>query len=155
MDPSIIGLYERNFQVTLPSDFSSFLLAANGAVIDSVFVHPDLEPDENEFFVWRAVSIGRHGLNEPDDLLVLTEYEHYNLRTIPRKVIAFAFDYREWPIYLDLNDGGSGRVVVHDDTDRLPRPQWADLRHAYPCAYVADCFEDYVARLVPDPNPPH
>ncbi len=154
-DSSIIDLYERNFRVSFPSVFSSFLLAANGATLDSIFIHPDLGPDDNEFPIWRVVSIGRHKFNEPDDLLVLTEYEHYNRRTIPQKVIAFGFDYRQWPIYLDLTDDGAGHVAVHDDTDRLPRPTWADSDHAYPCAYIADSFEDYIRRLIPDREAPH
>ena len=70
-------------------------------------------------------------------------------------MIGFGFDYREWPIYLDLTDEGLGRVVVHDDSDRLPRPTWANSDHAYRCAYVADSFEDYIRRLIPDPEPPH
>lgn len=154
-DSSIIGLYERNFRVSFPHMFSSFLLAANGAILDSIFIHPNLSPDYNEFPIWRVVSIGRHKFNEPDDLLVLTEYEHYNHGTIPQKVIAFGLDYRGWPIYLDLTDDGMGHVAVHDNSDQLPRPTWTNSDHTYPCAYITDSFEEYIRRLIPDPEPPH
>jgi hypothetical protein len=153
-DTSIIDLYERNFCVKLPPLFTSFLMVASSAVLSALFIHPELEPDDNEFPIWRVVSIGRHRHNEQDDLLVLTEFEHYNRGTIPKKVIAFAFDYHSWPIFLDLTEAGGGRVAVHDNRDRLPRPSWANPDHAYPCAYIAESFDDYVRRLVPDPVPP-
>ena len=155
-DTSIFDLYERNFHVTFPAAFRSFLSIANSARISAIYFHPTLDPQDqgNEFLICRIVSIGRHQYNERDDLLVLTDYEHFNAKSIPQRVIAFALDYREWPIYLDLTEGGDGRVVVHDDDDRLPRPSWANLDDAYPCAYISDSFTQYIELLEPDPEPP-
>lgn len=76
-------------------------------------------------------------------------------RPFRKKAIAFGLDYRAWPIYLDLSDVGSERITIHDDRDCLPRPKWANLEHAYPCAYIAESFGEYIRRLIPDPSPPH
>ena len=153
-DQSTFDLYERNFGVTLPKMFCTVMSANSSAVLCAVYLHPDLPVADNEFFVWRLATIGRHKYNEPRDLLVRTEFEHHNTRSIPKKVIVFGFDYREWPIYLDLTDGADGRIVVHSDDNRLPRPDWTDFDAPNPCAYVASGFSQFISNLTSDPNPP-
>ncbi len=153
-DLTTFDLYERNFGVILPADFLEVMSSYNSAIVSAIYAHPDLPIDGNEFYLWRFASIGRHNFNDGDDLLVRTEFEYYNNRSIPRKVLVFAFDYQDWPIYLDLTDGGDGRIAVHSDDDRLQRPAWANLDHAYPCSFVADGFSHYVRNLTPDPDPP-
>ena len=137
-----------------PELFSSFLLAANGATVEALYFHPDLDPEEYVFPIWRVASIGHHRFNGMDDLLVRTEYEHYNCGAIPEKVIVFAFDYHEWPIYLDLTDEGAGRVAVPETVESLPHSTWTHSKFGAPATYIAESLEDYLSRLVPDPDPP-
>ena len=153
-DPATFDLYERNFGVTLPATFSTVMSKHSNAVISAIYRHPELKPDDNEFYIWRFASIGRHRYNEPNDLLVRSEYEHHNNSAIPKKAIVFAFDYRGWPIYLDLNAGGEGRIAVHENSGLVPRPTWANLEHEHPCAYIADGLSQYIGNLTSDPNPP-
>lgn len=153
-DQATFELYERNFRVVLPPTFITVMSAFNSAVLNAVYSHPDLPLADRDFFVWRLASIGRHQYNEPHDLFVRTEFEQYNAKSIPKKVIVFAFDYREWPIYLDLTDGGDGRIIVHTDEDRLPRPEWTNFDDAAPFAYVANGFSHFINHLTSDLNPP-
>ena len=153
-DLSVFALYEYNFGVKLPKSFVDLMRSYNNASISAVFKTGLLPPEDDEFYIWKLASIGKHRFNHPYDLLVRSDYEHFNRKSIPRTVIVFGFDYRDWPFYLDLTDGGEGTVIVHENDDRLPNPDWADTKFAYPCVRIADSFSDFIAKLTPDPDPP-
>lgn len=153
-DQTIIRFLERAFETSFPNSFTEFILAANGGFLEYKYVHPELPESENEFFIQRILSIGKHKLNSPNDVLVYTDHQHLNEQLIPRQVIAFALDAREWPIFIDLTDSTDGRIVVHDDLESLSAPDWIRRPIAHEFRYICDSFDEYINNLVPILLPP-
>jgi len=153
-DPDIIGLLERNFETPLPSLFTDFMIKRNGGILQYKFLHPRLPAPDNEFYIQRILTIGQHKSNSANDLIVYSDYQHFNEKLVPRKVVAFALDGRDWPIFLDFTETPHGRVVVHDDCDLLPKPTWIRKSIAYEFRYICDSFDEYIENLVPDVDEP-